>query len=206
MMGHIFIVSAPCGAGKSSLVSAILEELQHDWQIHQVVTYTTRKPRQNERDGRDYNFIDIHDFERRIKDGFFLEWSNAYGSYYGSPQSILEDRKKGVSFILILDRAGAQQVVQKVPDAVCIWIEVSSIGLLRDRLLCRATETTVQIEKRLEQSTIEMALERHASFYHYKVVNDDFGSAKLQLMTIMLHMFQIRARSIEYKKKASCAS
>ncbi len=187
MTGKIFIISAPCGAGKSSLVSAVIEELQQDIPVEQVITYTTRSPRQNEENGRDYHFIDRDEFERRIKDDFFIEWSNAYTAYYGSPRSIVEDCKKGRSFMIILDRAGAEQVIQKAPEVVLIWIEVSSITQLKERLIRRATENIEHIQKRLERSKFEIALEHREPLYHYKIINDDFGTAKLQLMTIVMH-------------------
>lgn len=186
MSGKLFIVSAPCGAGKSTLVKAILEELRFDVPIEQVITYTTRAPRKNEEHGRDYYFIDSNDFEQRMKGGFFLEWSNAYGAYYGSARSIMDECKKGKSFLLILDRAGAQRVLATMPQAVLIWIEVSSFSHLKDRLMLRATETTEQIEKRLVRSKIEIELERQEPLYHYTVKNDDFGTAKLNLLTIVM--------------------
>lgn len=186
MIGKLFVISAACGAGKSTLVKAVLEELRFTVPIEPVITYTTRLPRQNEEQGRDYYFIDINDFERRIQDGFFLEWSNAYGAYYGSPRSLLNACQQGRSFMFILDRAGVEQLLQQGTDTVLIWIEVSSMAQLKDRLARRATETEGQIERRLQRAKIEIELERQKPIYHYRIINDDFGTAKLALLTIVL--------------------
>ena len=184
MTGKIFIISAPCGAGKSSLVAAAIDQLKGQWPIEQVITYTTRNPRQNERNGHDYNFIDSAEFERHIASGFFLEWSNAYTAYYGSPRSIINESKKGTSFMLIVDRVGAQKIITQIPDAILIWIEVT-LADLEKRLLKRATESRQQIKKRLAQSQIEIKLEEQKPLYHYRVINDDFKVATAQLVTII---------------------
>src|SRR3990167_6495680 len=103
MIGKIFIISAPSGAGKSTLVAATLANLEKEWPIERVVTYTSKNPRNNEVPGQDYHFIKVDEFERRIKQGFFLEWSNAYGTYYGSPRSIVNQVANGYSYIGIID-------------------------------------------------------------------------------------------------------
>ncbi len=186
MVGKLFIISAPCGAGKSTLVTAVLDELQPEWPIEQVITYTTRAPRAGEEDGENYHFIDVHGFEQRIKQDFFLEWSNAYAAYYGSPRSIVQEMQEGRSFLLILDRAGAEQVIQQVPDAILIWLELSSMVQLKERLMRRATESPDHIERRLRRAYIEITLERNQPLYHHIIMNDDFGTAKLQLLTCIL--------------------
>jgi guanylate kinase len=205
MSGKIFVISAACGAGKSSLVSAVLEELQGTWPLKYIVTYTTRAPRNTEKQGQDYNFIDMSEFERRISQGFFLEWSNAYTAYYGSPASIVHEKDKGTSCILILDRAGAQAVIQKVPEAVLIWIEVP-LEVLKDRLVMRATENSEYIERRLAQSKIEIELECHNPLYHYKIVNDNFQVAKNQLKMILIQELSKSYQDSRITPNASKAS
>ncbi len=185
MNGKIFIISAPCGAGKSSLVSVVHKGLRCDFSIEPVITYTTRKPRGQEQEGLEYYFLDIHEFKRRIQKNFFLEWSDAHTAYYGSPQSLVEERQKGRSFLLIVDRVGAQKIIAQVPDVVLIWIEVPSLMILKERLLKRSTESDEQIERRLKQSKIEIELEQQKPLYHYKVMNDNFENAAAKLTAII---------------------
>ena len=191
MDGKIFIVSAPSGAGKSSLVAATLANLQKEWPIERVVTYTTKKPRNNELPGRDYHFIEVDDFERRISQGFFLEWSNAYGAYYGSPRAVVERMILGYSYISILDREGARQIKAQVPQAILVWIEVPSFNELVSRLRQRGTETDEQIEKRLSCARVEIDLEKAGSIYQYVVMNDEFSRAQQELESLMRNCLKI---------------
>jgi guanylate kinase len=200
MIGKIFVISAPCGAGKSSLVSSVIEELQKEWPIESVITYTTRKPRNNERHGQDYYFIDIPAFEQCIQEGFFLEWSNAYTAYYGSPRSILNEINNGKSFTIILDRAGARILKSLVPEAVLIWIEVP-FELLQERLLRRATENSEQLERRLERSRIEIEQEKQDPLYHHIVVNKKFQVAKYQLKEIIERELQRERKNLPKNSK-----
>src|SRR5581483_10666268 len=110
--GVLFIVSAPSGAGKTTLVNAALGSLKSSHAIERVITYTSRMPREGEIPGVDYHFISELEFQSRIKDGFFLEWSGAYGTYYGTPRGLLEDLEKGHHRILIPDRNGAQKILE----------------------------------------------------------------------------------------------
>lgn len=184
MAGKIFVISAPSGAGKSTLVKALLEEIRPHHPIKQVITYTSRQPRGTERDGYDYHFLTEPEFENRIAQGFFIEWSCAYGTYYGSPRSIMDDCRDGMSSLLIIDRVGAEQVKVQIPDAILIWIDVPNIGVLRERLVARGTENEEQIERRLKRAEIEMGLEFQKPLYRHHILNDDFSSAFLKLMQI----------------------
>lgn len=199
MTGKIFVISAPSGAGKTSLVAAAINYLQGCVPIRQVATYTTRKPRKNEQQGRDYNFIDIADFRRRIQEDFFLEWSDSYTAYYGSPARVTQEAKEGKSSILILDRAGARAVKERISNAILIWIEVP-LEIVRQRLLQRATENLSTIERRLRQSQIEIVSEQKQPLYHYTIVNDIFEVAVAQLITIIekeLAVFVITDKLVE---------
>lgn len=181
MAGKLFIISAPSGAGKTTLVTATLERLQSKWPLERVVTYTSKQPRHNERDGIDYHFISPQDFQERIDHGFFLEWSSAYQTYYGSPRSIITERAKGRSFIMIIDRVGAERVKQLVHDALLIWIAPPSFKELQRRLENRATETKDQIARRLERARVEIALENQNPLYDFTIINDDFHTAQQEL-------------------------
>lgn len=181
MAGKLFIISAPSGAGKTSLIAATLKRLQNRWPIERVVTYTTKEPRNNEQDGIDYHFISPADFQKRIDHGFFLEWSTAYQTSYGSPRSIMNERGSGRSFILIIDRVGAERVKEQVDDAILIWIAAPSFKELERRLRHRATENPEQIDRRLKRARVEIELEIENSLYDFTIINDDFMVAQQEL-------------------------
>ena len=193
MKGTLFIVSAPSGAGKSSLVKSVLENMQLQWPIERGLTYTTRQPRSGEQNGRSFHFIENHEFERHVQDDFFLEWSNAYLAYYGTPCSIVKELEKGLSFVLVIDRVGAQKVLDRVTDAVLIWIEAPSISALRERLTQRKTDSLQQVERRLQRACIEIDLEQKKPLYRYHLINDNFELAAEQLTAILVQELQWRA-------------
>jgi guanylate kinase len=177
MVGKLFIISAPSGAGKTTLVNAVLNRVSVHYSIERVITYTTKQPRSGEINGRDYNFLSPTAFEQKIKEGFFLEWSTAYGTYYGSPRSIVDQRAQGKSFILIIDRRGAEQVAKQIDQAVLIWIYTNNLDILRERLQKRGAENSAQIAARLIQAQKEIELEQQNRLYTYHVLNDDFNDA-----------------------------
>ncbi len=185
MSGRLFIISAPSGAGKTSLVEAVLPIVKQQHQIEQVITYTTKKPRSTDPQMRDFHFIDSNEFERRIQEQFFLEWSDAYGAYYGSPRSVIDDMQTGRSFIMVIDRVGAQQVVKQVPDAVLVWITIPNMQILKERLTARGTETPEQIEYRLKRAQVEIDLEAKKRLYTYHIFNEKFMVAVERLSLII---------------------
>ncbi len=185
MHGRLFIISAPSGAGKTSLVEAAIPIVNKQHPIEQVTTYTTKKPRSTDPKMRDFHFIDTTEFERRIKEQFFLEYSDAYGAYYGSPRSVIDEMQQGKSFILVIDRVGAQQVIKQIPDAVLVWVTVASAQILKERLTARATETPEQIEYRLKRAQVEMDLETKNRLYTYHILNENFMTAVEQLTAII---------------------
>jgi guanylate kinase len=187
MAGKLFIISASSGAGKTTLVNAVLQRIQSTYDVNRVLTYTTRAPRQGEVDGIDYHFLTIQAFEYRITQGFFLEWSNAYGAYYGSPSSIVEELPRGKSYIAILDRAGAEQVLKVYPGSVLIWI-YTDIMSLRDRLVQRKTETNEQIEYRIQLAKKEIEEENFKKFFTFHVHNDDFNGAIQELEVLVVNL------------------
>jgi len=176
MVGKLFIVSASSGAGKTTLVNAVMQRIQSVYDVSRVLTYTTRSPRDGEVNGVDYCFITIKEFESLIEQDFFLEWSNAYGNYYGSPSSILNELVYGKSYIAILDRSGAQQVSHKFSELVLIWIYTDIVSLQK-RLIQRKTETFEQIEYRIQLAKKEIEEENLKRFYNFHIHNDDFNRA-----------------------------
>ncbi|HZW60896.1 MAG TPA: guanylate kinase [Candidatus Babeliales bacterium] len=185
MVGKLFIVSAPSGAGKTSLVTRVLSDLKSQWPVERVITYTSKTPRPGEVDGRDYHFITPLQFEAKIKEEFFLEWSVAYGTYYGSPRSILDGLKKGRSYITILDRAGARAVSEIVPEAVLIWIHTPTIDILKERLRSRGQDSDASIEKRMDLAKLELEDEAKNKLFRYHILNDNFENAVEEFKVIM---------------------
>lgn len=177
MPGTLFIVNAPSGAGKTALVETLLSRIAHFYPIKRVVTYTSRAPRTGEVNGRDYCFITPVEFERSIERGFFLEWSNDYGHYYGSPSSIKEQLAQDESFIVIVDRQGMAKIKQQIPQAITIGIQVSSLLELEKRLFSRSTELPEQIRKRILLAQEEIMQESYEPLCEFSIKNDDFTQA-----------------------------
>jgi guanylate kinase len=136
--------------------------------------------------GQDYHFIEVDEFERRVAQDFFLEWSNAYGTYYGSPRSMVNQIANGYSYIGIIDRVGASQIKAQLPEAVLVWIEAPSFQELSSRLRGRGTETSEQVERRLARAKIEMELERTNPIYDHLVINDQFSRAQKELEDLLV--------------------
>lgn len=175
--GSLFIISAPSGTGKSTLVDALINNMNSYYYISRAITYTTRTPRIGEVHGVDYYFIASDEFERKIASGFFLEWSNAYGAYYGTGRNLMDQLANGHSLILILDRAGAKQVYCQIDSAVLIWIYPPSIEALKDRLEKRGTDLPASIARRLNYARIELEEEQKKPLYHHHILNDFFDKS-----------------------------
>jgi guanylate kinase len=187
MAGKLFIISAPSGAGKSILVMTVIERMRWYYSLNRVITYTTKSARPSERDGRDYYFISEREFKHKIKHGFFMEWSTAYNYYYGSPCAVIDEVERGYSYILVIDRVGAEKVMHQYKKAVLIWLYTKGIEVLRDRLLRRNTEDKWQIYYRLDRARQEISQEVSFPLYHYHVLNDDFEVAIHRLEKIIRH-------------------
>ncbi len=186
MNGSLFLISAPSGAGKTTIVNAVLHQMQSKYLIKKVITYTTRPIRIGEVDGVDYFFIKEEDFLDKIKNNFFLEWSTWYGCYYGFPQFILDDLKKGISYIGIVDRFGARSIKQLYKDAILIWIEPKSIEILKERLLHRGTDSLDEIKKRLKKAVIEIDEEKKEKLYEIHIINDEFYETVKKLINCIV--------------------
>lgn len=140
-MGTLFIVSASSGAGKTSIVTEVIKRLKNTYCVERVVTYSSKTARSCEVNGRDYHFVSVAEFQARIAEGFFLETSCAYGTYYGTPRTIVEGLGQGISYILIVDRAGAAAIANQISSVVLIWISVGSLSILEERLYARDRES-----------------------------------------------------------------
>lgn len=179
MPGQLFIVSAPSGAGKSSLVKAWLER---DTAIRLSISYTTRPPRPGEVDGVNYHFVDRETFMAMLGRGEFLESAEIYGNYYGTSQPWIEGQMSaGRDILLEIDWQGAAQVRKLMPQAESIFILPPSITELRRRLEGRGTDSAEVIERRMAMAREEIS---HALEADYLVVNDVFETALADLLAI----------------------
>ncbi|BEH13245.1 guanylate kinase [Marinobacter shengliensis] len=177
--GTLFVISAPSGAGKTSLVA---EMLRQDLQLGVSVSHTTRPMRTGEQDGVNYHFVSRDEFEAMIAEGDFLEHADVFGNYYGTSHAwVRETLATGRDVILEIDWQGAEQVRRLVPECVGIFIVPPSAEVLRERLIGRGTDAPEVIERRLAEAEEEC---RHAAEFDYLVVNDDFGVALADLLAI----------------------
>ncbi|MHB0974931.1 MAG: guanylate kinase [Thiobacillus sp.] len=177
--GVLYIVSAPSGAGKTSLVKALLKA---DPAIRLSVSYTTRSPRPGEADGRDYHFVNRQRFEEMLAEGEFLEHAEVYGNFYGTSKgSIGRDLNAGRDVLLEIDWQGAEQVRQHFPQSASIFILPPSFNALRTRLAGRGQDSDEVIERRLAAAAHDVA---HAEAFDYIIVNDDFDHALQDLVAI----------------------
>ena len=190
--GVLYIVSAPSGAGKTSLVKALLKT---DPSIRLSVSYTTRPPRPGETDGRDYHFVDRHSFEKMLAEGEFLEHAEVYGNFYGTSKgSISRDLNAGHDILLEIDWQGAAQVKDHFPDSASIFILPPSFNALRTRLKGRDQDSEEVIERRLAAAAHDVA---HADAFDYIMVNDDFDHALLDLVAITRSVRLEAARQLD---------
>ena len=178
--GHLFCITAPSGAGKSSLSKALLKA---DPKVHLSISFTTRAPRPGERNGVDYHFIDVGTFDRMRENGEFLEWAHVHGNYYGTSKAwISEQLAQGSDILLEIDWQGARQVQQIFPEVVGIFILPPSMEVLQQRLENRATDTPEVIRGRLEGAQKEL---NEATSFEYVIINDDFDRARDDLIAII---------------------
>lgn len=179
--GILYILSAPSGAGKTSLVKALLEQLPG---VQVSISHTTRAMRPGETDGVNYHFTAKDDFVAMIKNGDFLEHAEVFGNFYGTSQHwVQQTLDQGQDLILEIDWQGAQQVRRLMPDARSIFILPPSLEALQQRLDNRGQDSAEIIAARMQQATSEMS---HYVEYDYLVINDDFAQALEELKAIFI--------------------
>jgi guanylate kinase len=179
--GLLFIVSAPSGAGKTSLVKALLEQ---DPGLSLSVSYTTRAPRDGEQDGVHYHFVDAATFERMAAAGEFVEYARVFGNAYGTAAAALgEQTDAGADVLLEIDWQGARQVRERFADAISVFIAPPSLAALESRLRGRGKDSDEIIAGRMAQARDELS---HHDEYDYLVVNDDFATALGELHAIVI--------------------
>jgi guanylate kinase len=187
--GCLFIVSAPSGAGKTTLCKAARGRFKD---LAYSVSFTTRSARQAERHGEDYFFISNGEFEEGIRTGRWAEWAEVHGNYYGtSAQWVNDTLDEGRSILMDIDVAGARQMIGRFPQAETIFIMPPSLAELERRLRKRGTDDQKTIQVRLENARAEIA---EKGWYKHLLINDDLDQATRRLVALMLACFnQARA-------------
>ena len=179
-MANLFIIAAPSGCGKTSLVKALLGKSKN---LAVSVSHTTRKPRKGEIDGENYHFVSNETFEKMISNNDFLEYAEVFGNMYGTAKNnIYEKLDSDISIILEIDWQGARQVRQNMPEVISIFILPPSKNVLLERLTSRGQDDKATISERMENSEKEMS---HYNEFGYLIINDQFDSALNNLKAII---------------------
>ena len=180
MSGHLYIITAPSGAGKTTLVRLLLA---NDPGIRLSISYTTRAPRPGEEDGREYNFVDLATFEGMVGRGEFLEWAEVHGNCYGTSRPWIEaEMAAGRDVLLEIDWQGAQQVRKHFPAAIGVFVLPPSRAALAQRLTGRGTDSNEVIARRLAAAQDEM---RHVAEFDYVIINDELQQALADLLAVV---------------------
>ena len=183
LQGNLYIISAPSGAGKSSLISALLKRVNsHKMMVS--VSHTTRSPRPGEQEGVHYYFVSHNEFENLIEQNAFLEYAKVFGgNYYGTSLFAIEENlAKGIDVFLDFDWQGAQQIRKKVPHVKSIFILPPSLNELENRLIGRGQDSAEVIADRMAKAISEIS---HYNEYDYVIVNDNFEQAQADLQAIL---------------------
>ena len=179
-MSKVFVVSAPSGAGKTTIVRNVLSRLP---EVEFSVSATTRERRSFEVDGVDYFFLSEDEFNKKIEAEEFVEWETFYGYYYGTLKSYINSRlDNGKSVLLEVDVKGALKIKQEYPDAIMVFILPPSIDELKRRLINRKTESDSDLQKRFERAKMEIDFQTH---FEHRIVNDNLENAKEKVYDIL---------------------
>jgi guanylate kinase len=198
--GNLFVVAAPSGAGKSSLVKALLELDQH---LVVSVSHTTRKPRGQEQQDREYHFVDDAEFRGMVDRGDFFEWAEVHGNLYGTSRAAIEERMRGgQDVVLEIDWQGALQIKKLFPNAILIFILPPSWEELRQRLLRRGEDQSEVIERRMANARIEVAQAKHFDFV---IINALFEAALFDLKAIV-HSQRLKYAALQRSKRTVFAA
>lgn len=185
--GNLFILAAPSGAGKSSLINALLERhansSMHGNQMQVSVSHTTRAPRPGEKDGEHYHFVSKEAFESLIEQGVFFEWAEVFGNYYGTSRVVIEETlQRGIDVFLDIDWQGARQVKAQIPDTATIFVAPPSKDELLRRLTARNQDSDAIIQQRMDKAVGEIS---HYHEFDFIVINDNFEAALEELDAIV---------------------
>ncbi len=180
LFGNIFVITAPSGAGKSSLIKALLKEYPS---MFLSISCTTRRPRPGEKEDKDYRYLSENDFKNMCNKGMLLEWAKVHGNFYGTPRDFVDQTiSSGNDILLEIDWQGTQQIKQHYPEACTIFIIPPSIEELETRLIARAQDDLHVIGRRLLMATSEIS---HAEECEYIVINENFYNALAELIQIV---------------------
>lgn len=189
----MIVISGPSGAGKSTLRSMLL---QNHPELTYSISYTTRKPRPNEKDGVDYFFISVDEFKKRIEENDFLEYAIVYGNYYGTSKSQVEAViKSGKPIVLEVDVQGAENIIKQYPDCCSIFIKAPTIEILVDRFVSRGTESEEEKQRRIAEVKKELEKEK---IFKYVLINDKLDIAYKNLEKI-IYEYQDKIYKMEEK-------
>ena len=180
--GNLFILSAPSGAGKSSLINALLDQ-ESSRPMQVSISHTTRDPRPGEENGKHYHFVTVENFQKQIKKNAFYEYAEVFENYYGTSEAAIDDQlAQGIDVFLDIDWQGAQQVRMKKPSVTTIFISPPSKQALEDRLRGRGQDSEEIIASRMAKAQSECS---HFQEFDYIIINDDFKQALADLITIV---------------------
>ena len=178
--GQIFILSAPSGAGKTTLCQSVRK---HYPDLLYSISHTTREPRAGEQEGVSYFFISKKNFEEKIARGKWAEWAEVHGNYYGTSARFIEKAVgAGEDILLDIDVQGTRELLKKYPDSITIFILPPSLAVLRKRLELRGTDSPKVIAARLRAAQEEM---QHKDIYRYQIINDKLPEAQARLLEII---------------------
>jgi guanylate kinase len=179
--GMVFIISAPSGAGKTTLVREVIRQLPG---LQFSVSFTTRLPRPNEKEGEDYHFVSHSDFRKMVERNEFLEWAEVLGNRYGTPRPDLKKlESEGIDLILDIDTQGAKKVKNEIGQPVLIFLLPPSLKVLRERLINRGVDSLEMVKFRLSSARKDM---EEADGYHYVIVNDSVVEAVEKLKAVII--------------------
>ena len=182
--GELFLLSAPSGAGKTTLIRSLIESLAVSGSMEFSISHTTRRARQGEIDGKDYHFVGMQSFQHMIAEDLFLEWAEVHGNYYGtSAAAVMPFLEQGVDVVVDLDVQGAERLMHRFPSAYSIFILPPSYADLVQRLEGRRLDGADEISRRLAVSLWEI---KRLDRYQYVIINDDAARASQALAAIVL--------------------
>jgi guanylate kinase len=179
--GLVFVISAPSGTGKTTLVKEVIQQLPG---LQFSVSFTTRLPRPNEREGEDYHFVSHAVFQRMVEKNEFLEWAEVLGNRYGTPRPDLKKLElEEIDLILDVDTQGAKKAMKEIDQPILIYLLPPSLKVLRERLLNREVDSLEMVKFRLSNARKDI---EEAYWYHYVIVNDRIGDAIEKLKSIII--------------------